>query len=384
MQQLHMKRSYRIIPCYTGDVSGVCSALFELGGMVVIHDPSGCNSTYNTHDETRWYDHDSLIFISGLAEIDAIMGNDEKLIDDVVDAALQLHPNFIALANSPIPYLNGTDFDAISRVIEDRTSIPTFYLPTNGMHDYVTGASEALGEIASRFVHEPSRILPDTVNLLGVTPLDFSHPDAPNSMKKTMENAGFSVLSSWAMGSSLTDLGKASEASVNLVVSAVGLRAAKILQERFGTPYVIGCPVSGLRNSVFEALHNRRSCNLLCEAEATPDARIMIIGEPITMGSLAKAIQHELGVLPLVLCPLEQCNEVLTPSIIRTVGEEGVEAALFSTKVVIADPLYRPICPRNTVFVSLPHEAFSGRIFQKTMPNLITLEIESLLKGVKL
>ena len=48
MHQLHMRRSYRIIPCYTGDVSGVCSALFELGGMVVIHDPSGCNSTYNT------------------------------------------------------------------------------------------------------------------------------------------------------------------------------------------------------------------------------------------------------------------------------------------------------------------------------------------------
>ena len=70
-----MNRSYRIIPCYTGDVSGVCSALFELGGMVVIHDPSGCNSTYNTHDETRWYDQDSLIFISGLAEIDAVMAD---------------------------------------------------------------------------------------------------------------------------------------------------------------------------------------------------------------------------------------------------------------------------------------------------------------------
>ena len=48
-----MDRSQRILPVYTGDVSGACSALFELGGMVVIHDPSGCNSTYNTHDETR-------------------------------------------------------------------------------------------------------------------------------------------------------------------------------------------------------------------------------------------------------------------------------------------------------------------------------------------
>ena len=63
---------------YTADVSGVCSALYELGGMTIMHDPSGCNSTYNTHDEIRWYDQDSLIYISGLTEIDAIMGNDEN------------------------------------------------------------------------------------------------------------------------------------------------------------------------------------------------------------------------------------------------------------------------------------------------------------------
>ena len=104
-----MKRSYKIIPIYTADVSGVCSALYELGGMTVMHDPSGCNSTYNTHDEIRWYDQDSMIYISGLTEIDAVMGNDEKLIRDIEIAAEELKPKFIALAGSPIPYMNGTD-----------------------------------------------------------------------------------------------------------------------------------------------------------------------------------------------------------------------------------------------------------------------------------
>ena len=89
-----MRQSYRIIPIYTSDVSGVCSALYELGGMVVMHDPSGCNSTYNTHDEIRWYDQDSLIFISGLTEIDAVMGNDEKFLSDIKEAAREFHPKF--------------------------------------------------------------------------------------------------------------------------------------------------------------------------------------------------------------------------------------------------------------------------------------------------
>lgn len=377
-----MKRSYRIIPCYTGDVSGVCSALFELGGMVVIHDPSGCNSTYNTHDETRWYDHDSLIFISGLTEIDAVMGNDEKFIEDVVDAAMQLKPNFIALANSPIPFLNGTDFDAISRVIESRTAIPTFYLPTNGMHDYVVGASEALAEIARRFVQNPIHKIEGSVNLLGVTPLDFAHPEAPNSLRKLVETAGFSVHSSWAMGDSFPKICNSAEASVNLVVSAVGLRAAKVLEERFGMPYVVGCPMGCFKQQVFSALRRGKTCNVLSETSAVPNADITLIGEPVTMGSLAMAIHLEYNTMPQILCPLEQCDDVIYPGKIRTVGEEEVESALVSSKVVIADPLYRPVCPPDAQFISLPHEAFSGRIFQKSMPNLLTLNVKSLLNGV--
>ena len=88
---LSMRQSYRIIPIYTSDVSGVCSALYELGGMVVMHDPSGCNSTYNTHDEIRWYDQDSLIFISGLTEIDAVM----EMTKNFYQISKKQHVNFI-------------------------------------------------------------------------------------------------------------------------------------------------------------------------------------------------------------------------------------------------------------------------------------------------
>ena len=154
VHKLHMRQSYRIIPIYTSDVSGVCSALYELGGMVVMHDPSGCNSTYNTHDEIRWYDQDSLIFISGLTEIDAVMGNDEKFLSDIKEAAREFHPKFIALVSSPIPFMNGTDFPALAKVLEIETGIPSFAVPTNGMHDYVYGAGIAFEEIAKRFVTE--------------------------------------------------------------------------------------------------------------------------------------------------------------------------------------------------------------------------------------
>ncbi len=296
MRKLHMRQAYEIIPVYTADVSGVCSALYELGGMVVMHDPSGCNSTYNTHDEIRWYDQDSLIFISGLSEIDAILGNDEKFIRDIEETARELHPAFIALAGSPIPYMSGTDFPALARVIEKDLEIPTFAIPTNGMHDYVRGAGMALEKLAERFVlkrTEPVSVKPHTANLLGVTPLDFGPQCCVDIMKKNLEKCGWNVLSTWAMGDELEALTKAGEAEVNLVVSSVGLRAARKLREKFGTPYVIGTPLWGMEEKIADSLKKKEVQIPYLENRLAKEPEIMIIGEPVTMGSLAAVIEKK-------------------------------------------------------------------------------------------
>lgn len=360
-----MKRSQRILPVYTGDVSGACSALFELGGMVVIHDPSGCNSTYNTHDETRWYDHDSLIFITALMERDAILGNDDKLVRDVVDAARELHPRFIALCNSPIPFISGTDFAALCKVIERQCGIPCFYVRTNGMHDYTVGASEALAEVARRFAR-PTQPLPRRANILGVTPLDFCEPAAPSDLRAFVQDAGFEVTSCWAMGSSLDELARAAEAEVNLVVSSVGLPAAEELHERFGTPYVVGCPIDAFREPLAESLRRvartgSSECPCLETRTADETGVRCAVGEPVAMGSLAAALELS-GEGPVrVVCTTELCRGLLAPSDVRADGEEGVEAALVQAKTVWADALYAPVLRPDTRLVKRPHLAFSGR-----------------------
>ena len=394
---LSMRQSYRMIPVYTADVSGVCSALYELGGMTVMHDPSGCNSTYNTHDEIRWYDQDSLIFISGLTEIDAIMGNDRKFIDDIEYAARELHPKFIALAGSPIPFMNGTDFPAIARVIETETGIPAFSVPTNGMNDYVYGAGIALEEIAKRFVREPDRQenrdpSSRTVNLLGVTPLDFGPQKNAETLKENLQKYGWQVMSVWAMGDDLKTLQRSAEADVNLVVSAVGLRVAKILWEKYKIPYVIGTPNEWLAEDISNALETtimRHAAAIQQSATAQQatvieqsvvvqqsdsaafylknrmqqSAEITLVGEPVTMGSLAAGIEKRYGRAACVLCPLKECADLLGEKDKMVLGEEAMEEALKSAGIIVADPLYRPICPGDSIFYELPHVAFSGRIY---------------------
>ena len=408
VRKLHMRQAYRIIPIYTADVSGVCSALYELGGMTVMHDPSGCNSTYNTHDEIRWYDQDSLIFISGLTDIDAIMGNDEKFLRDIEDVAEELKPKFIALASSPIPFMNGTDFPGLARALTAETGIPAFSVPTSGMHDYVYGAGLALSEIARHFTGAAEK-RKRKLNLLGVTPLDFGPQPMVDAMKRRLEKYGWEILSTWAMGDTLEDLSHAGEAEVNLVVSSVGIPAANVLREKFGTPFLVGTPVEGYEGEISDALE--KAAESPCEAfedkkensaeksgaqisgeqeelwKVTPDQviylrkkdsplsgfiptpDITLIGEPVTMGSLAAAIEQKCGKKVQLLCPLEITEGLIRRGDEAIRGEEAMEEKLKTARIIVADPLYRPICPESATFYEMPHIAFSGRIYLKNLYN---------------
>jgi len=376
-----MRQIARIISTYSADVFGVCSALFELGGMTVMHDASGCNSTYTTHDEPRWYDMDSMVYISGLSEMEAIMGDDEKLINDIAEAAQDLQPRFIAIAGTPIPAMTGFDYESVAYLLEQRTGIPTFGFPTTGMNTYVHGASMALEGYARRFVdRNVERTERLSANILGLTPLDFSVNGCDHSIAQFLEKAGFEVISKWAMGSTPEELSQAGKAHVNLVVSATGLGVAKALKEMFGTPYVIGLPYGEKASEKLAELLHRAAGG--CEGTVTnwsnlPDGEIAVVGEGITSLALANAIETELGVGVKVLCATECEDRILREKDRVTMDEEEIEEALVDVKIMIADPLYRPICPEETKFIPLPVEAFSGRIFRSEIPDL-AVEFKSL------
>ena len=392
-----MKNTYRIIPTYTGDVSGIASALYEMGGLVVIHDPSGCNSTYNTHDETRWYDEDSLIYISGLSEIDAILGNDDKFIRDVVHAADAFKPAFIALVSSPVPYLNGTDFKGIARLIEKRTGICTFFVQSNGTHDYSLGVGEAFLQLAKGLFEDriplknavagpvPKDILPAApagslkLNILGLTPLDYDEAGTRAGLYKKLSD--FEILSLWAMDNSLKDLKKAPLADVNLVVSVTGLKLAGYMWEKFHIPYVWGAPVGDFTDVLKRRLQLAAERQMPVESFEGPDPAseadgdpVYLIGEPLLMASLGEHIRIRYKKRAYVINPLEtDCS----PAHIKTEGEEDLEKVLKNAACVVADPLYKPILPAGVRFYPYSHEAFSGRCFRRERVDLFADSLEA-------
>ena len=375
-----MKNTARILSIYASDTSGVCSMLYELGGLVIVHDASGCNSTYSTHDEPRWYGNPSMIYISALTESDMIFGGDGKLIGDSLEAIRTLSPRFAVLCGSPMPMLIGTDFDAVAAEVESKAKIPVIPIHTNGMRSYLSGASEALTSLLRRFCSfEPGKTRSGRIpiNILGATPLDFSTNGQEESIRSLLVSNGFEIVSVMAMGSSLEEIADAGRACVNLVVSSSGLAAAEYLKERFGTPWAAGVPYGEKTSGILirklkEIAESGESCPFCLDRTELDDRQgLLIVGESVSAGSLAKAVQEDFGIPARAGIP-EALQPVLSASHDKILAdEEDVFRVFGECSGVVADPLYSPACPGSTPFYPLPHEAFSGRCFRGRIPNLI-------------
>ena len=375
-----MKHTAKIISIYASDTSGVCSMLYELGGLVVVHDASGCNSTYSTHDEPRWYHQDSMIYISALTEMDAILGNDARFVEDLVRAAEELSPRFIAICGSPMPMMIGTDFDALASEVESRTGLPVFGLHTNGMNSYLAGASQALCAYLQRFctAGSPQK---RRVNLIGATPLDFSLNGTVESICDWLQRNGFIVNSCMAMGSSPEAISAAGNAGVNLVISGCGRAAAEWLRQTFGTPWVEGVPfgqqfAEDLLKRLEIAERENRCIPLPASGFSGEKGTVCVVGEELTACSFARALELELqrpvrALIPQALSSgRHSLNDLIVPC------EDSMAEAFAESEWIIADPLYEPLIPAGAAFRRYPHEAFSGRCFSSGIPNLICRSIK--------
>ena len=233
------------LPPLAPDYSGAASALFELGGMIVIHDASGCTGNYTSYDEPRWLGSNTAVYCSALRHMDAILGNDNLLVERIKKAAKSIKPNFIALLGSPVPMVIGTDFDGIASEIEAETGIPSIGLPTRGLAYYGKGVNSAIISLMKKVcpasVSESEKN--DGINILGVTPLDFAHKTNAQDFVNLFEQNGIKVNSCLSMGCSFEQFKSSVYSKLNVVVSQCGYDTAVYMKEQYGIPFVVGTPM---------------------------------------------------------------------------------------------------------------------------------------------
>jgi len=382
-----MKIFHKLLPLATG-YFGVSSALYDFDGLVVIYGPAGGAWHINIEDEPRWYRGPATVVGAGLLEMDVILGNEDKFIDNIAKVATELDRRFIALAGTPISEIIGTDLKGFARTLEARTGLPVFMVPTAGSEPYPEGAAKAFLALADKFMVPPTKKREKSLNVLGAIHLSTGKPEHIQPLLTALEQAGYALVSVFSVArpgqkDPLQAVREAPEAAVNLVVSASGLSLAARMQASYGTPYVVGLPVGrqGLAD-VLALLEGRSPTPATPPARPAPFKHALVVGEPVVSYGIKHCLRHDFG-LPEVdvvsVTPSEAlfadapgCRGVLAargPRDLDTDAEQAIAERVNDPAVdfIVADPCYEALLTRKARFVPVPHIALSAR-FNWDMP----------------
>ncbi|MDR3599795.1 MAG: nitrogenase component 1 [Desulfosporosinus sp.] len=377
------------LPPFSSDYSGVCSCLFDLNGMVIIHDASCCSRNYVSYDEPRWFGNKRPIFCSGLREIDAILGDDDKFINKVLAACESMKPEFIALLGSPVPMIIGTDLDGIAQEMEERTGLPVFGFNTTGFRYYNVGAAEAMLKLAAFYGQKSTQPIPSTINILGLTTLDFSDNSNAADIRNLFEENGFKVLGNYMVGCSLPDIQKSAQAEVNVVVTQSGMPLAAYMEKEWGIPYVAATPL-GYSGSVTVLRTVKQVCadrkSQVIHAEGLHDGEVLILGEQLIANSLRNALANIYGVKGVTVGCLFGLDKALAQDFDIDIRDERQIRDLIASghyRKLVADPLLEVLIKdRDIAFFSLPHVAVSSKLYWHRYRTFIGAEMETFIAQI--
>ncbi len=328
---------------FAPDQSGATAVLYDLGGLVVICDAGGCTGNICGFDEPRWTTGRSAIFSAGLRDMDAIMGRDDKLVSELADAVGKMDAHFAAVVGTPVPSVIATDYRALRRMSERRGGIPTITIDTTGMELYDVGAEKAYRELFGRFATEALPVEEGRVGILGANPLDLGE----TSSERLRELVPGAIC--YGMGSTFEDVCRASAAERNLVVAPSGLAAARLLEERFGTPYEVRNPLAA---------------GLARDIDVT-GARVLVVDQQVSANTLRAELLERGAAAVTCATWFMQKRELAEPGDVR-LAEEGDLAELVAHggfDVIVTDRTVWPLVEGHVAtLVDVPQFAVSGRL----------------------
>lgn len=361
------------LPPFASDYTGVCSALFDFDCLVAVNDASCCTGHYVYYDEPRWAEKQRPTFSTQLRNVDAILGNDDKVIRRVLEMTEEIKPETVALVGTPVPAITGMDMQGMACEIEEGCGRPAFGFPTTGIKYYDSGITMVSKALIGRFA-ETCQLKPGTVNILGVTPLDYGNCGNEADMEKALEDMGYEVNARLFMNASFDDVKRLGAAEKNIAVSYAGYECAKVLKKKFGTPYIMAAPMG--MDYFCKAVKEERDA-FMDDAETNLKAeKILIVGDQIMANSLRQALRMK-----------GSCARITVSSFFgwsKGLAEEGdfhidAEKKYVSAlreggyDVLIADPMLHTISGSEKMKkLSLIHPAVSGKLQWQNIDRYLT------------
>ena len=265
-----------------------------------------------------------------------------------------------------MPATIGTDYKALRRMAEKRTGLPVITMNTSGAAWYDEGIEKAYEAVIGKFTNDAymQPVMRGTAGVLGATPLDCGRPDAASRIEEILKHEGMTDVFCHGTAGGLSDLGRAGSAEKNIVVSVSGLKAARMLKEKYGTPYECR---DLLARDVWDQLKNDEP---ELSAETFAGKRTLIIHQQVRANSLRGIIREELAEAAAG-AHIDAATWFMLDDEIKEEGDFRIkeESDFFDVienggyDVIMADPSFRKAAKGfSGTFIDLPHFAVSGTL----------------------
>ena len=344
-----MKGLRKFLTPFAPDQSGAVSVLYELGGIIVVCDAGGCTGNICGFDEPRWFKNRSAVFSAGLRDMDAILGRDDKLVEKLADAVNNIDAKFAAIIGTPVPAVIGTDFKALQRLAEKKVGVPVLAIPTTGLNLYDAGAEIAYKELFKKFAEDNPEKREKSLGVIGAIPLDMSDTRKSEMLSAKLKECGWEEVLTYGLNSNLEDIKKAGGTEKNLVVSPSGLKAAKYLCERFGTPYEV-------YNPLYEDLITMKDYD---------DKNVLVVHQQVIANCVREEVLKRGANSVQVASWFMIKKELSQPGDIHLIEEDDFEKLVYEGNydLIIADESLKRIIPEyKGEFVHAPQFAVSGKL----------------------
>ena len=185
------------------------------------------------------------LYTTYIDETDIAMGDTHRLDATIKQVIENDHPKVIFLQPSAVPEVVGMDMAAIAKLMQpDYPDTPIIPLCHGSFAiSQHKGVEEALRILATEMPEDRERSEKPTYNIIGSCADLFNFGADELEIRRLMQGAfGMEKICVFSSNCSVTDIRNMGAAHVNLVIRREGIPAAKVLEKRFGTPWVYGRP----------------------------------------------------------------------------------------------------------------------------------------------
>lgn len=227
------------------DRMGILWSLLSVEGSVILeYGPAGTTHYSMSLFGELGIDQENRLFSTHMSEDDVVMGDVTRLEQALIEVDEGYQPKVIFVVASSVSAIIGTDLRGVCAYMQEKVHARLIAFEQGGFRgDYSIGIKEAYRLLVEQLAEPSVEKKPDTYNILGASAWTYRNASDVNEVKRLMKEAfGMECHACLCHETSAEAIRTMGCAEVNLVLRDEALPAAKLLQDKCGTPIVEGAP----------------------------------------------------------------------------------------------------------------------------------------------